>query len=185
MVDTSYFFTDFRWKQLQEAKAKDEGKPQLDHDSPRGEVSPVNEVEGEKFGTVGCVALDRAGNLAAATSTGGVVNKRYHRLGDSPIIGAGTYADNRSCAVSCTGKGEDFIRLAVAHEVSALMRHKRILLKTAAKTALGEIKEIGGRGGFIAVDTLGNVFMRFSTSGMFRAKIDGKERRKVAIYGKK
>ena len=182
MADSSYFITPFRKSQWEKVRSRD--TTVLDNDTRGGDIHPLDETIHEKYGTVGCVALDQYGNLAAATSTGGLVNKKYHRIGDSPVIGAGTYADNRSCAVSCTGKGEDFIRFVVAHEVSALMRYKKLPVKTAAKAVLNEVKKSGGRGGCIAVDRQGNVTMRFTTSGMFRAKIDGKGRRKVAIYAK-
>lgn len=179
MADDQYFITPFRREQWERVRHRD--TTVLDNDT-RGEVEPVDELKNEKYGTVGCVALDRYGNLAAATSTGGLVNKKYHRIGDSPIIGAGTYADNRSCAVSCTGKGEDFIRFVAAHEIASLVRYKKLPVSPAAKAVLNEIKKYGGRGGCIAVDRAGNVATRFTTSGMFRARIDGKGKRKVAIY---
>lgn len=182
MADSAYFITPFRKSQWEKVRLRD--TTVLDNDTRGGEVHPVDETVHEKYGTVGCVALDQYGNLAAATSTGGLVNKKYHRIGDSPIIGAGTYADNRSCAVSCTGKGEDFIRYVVAHEIAALMRYKKLPVKIAAKAVLNEVKKNGGRGGCIALDRKGNVTMRFTTSGMFRAKIDGKGKRKVSIYAK-
>src|SRR5690606_9134502 len=118
-----------------------------------------------KFGTVGAVALDRHGNLAAATSTGGMTNKRFGRVGDSPIIGAGTYADNRSCAVSATGHGEYFIRAAVAHDICARMRYGGRTLQEAAAEVIEEVGELGGTGGVIALDRAGNIAMPFNTEG--------------------
>ena len=178
--DTSYFFTPFRWEQLQKIKNSD--TTHLDSDT-HGEVQPPDETKIEKFGTVGCVAIDANGNLAAATSTGGIANKKYNRIGDSPIIGAGTYANNKTCAVSCTGKGDDFIRLVVAHDISALMEYKRFSLKRAVqKVILEKLKAIGGRGGCIAIDRKSNIEMPFTTSGMFRGSIDKNGKKKVAIY---
>jgi beta-aspartyl-peptidase (threonine type) len=133
-------------------------------------------------GTVGAVALDRDGTLAAATSTGGYTGKLAGRVGDSPLIGAGTYADNLSCAVSGTGWGEAFIRTALAHEVSARMRHRRESLSSAAKAALGGLKRTGGDGGLIALDRRGNIVMPFVSEGMLRACIGADGRRGVAIY---
>lgn len=126
-----------------------------------------------KFGTVGCVALDKNGNIAAGTSTGGMTNKRWGRIGDSPIIGAGTYANNTTCGVSSTGWGEFFIRAVVAHDISALMEYKGISLKEAARKVIQEkIPKLGGDGGIIAIDHWGNIVMEFNTSGMFRASMD-------------
>jgi beta-aspartyl-peptidase (threonine type) len=133
-------------------------------------------------GTVGAVALDRHGDLAAATSTGGYTGKLPGRVGDSPIIGAGTYADNASCAVSGTGWGEAFIRVALAHEVSARMQHLKEPLPEAARAALRKIARIGGDGGLVAVDRHGNIAMPFNSQGMFRACIDADGRRIVKIY---
>jgi beta-aspartyl-peptidase (threonine type) len=133
-------------------------------------------------GTVGAVALDRHGNLAAATSTGGYTGKLPGRIGDSPIIGAGTYADNRSCAVSGTGWGEAFIRVALAHEVSARMRHRGDSLQRAAAAALASVARIGGDGGLVAIDRHGNVAMPFNSEGMLRACIHADGKRLVKIY---
>lgn len=133
-------------------------------------------------GTVGAVALDRLGNLAAATSTGGYTGKLPGRVGDSPIIGAGTYADNASCAVSGTGWGEAFIRVALAHEVCARMRHRGDSLQRAASAALSSIARLGGDGGLVAVDRRGNVAMPFNSEGMFRACIRRDGRRLAEIY---
>ena len=169
MKDSEYFFDEYRFRQWQ--KAKERGRIMLDHDED--DKGPKD----EKYGTVGAVALDKRGNLAAATSTGGVVNKRYGRIGDSPIPGAGTYANNQSCAVSCTGQGEFFIRLSVAHEISSLLRYGNMSLDQAVKKVINdELKKMGGRGGLIAVDKDGNISMRFNTKGMYRAgKKEGEE----------
>lgn len=167
-----YFFDEYRFKQWQRAKEKN--MITLDHDSGEKE---------EKYGTVGAVALDRRGNLAAATSTGGMVNKRYGRIGDSPLLGAGTYANNESCAVSCTGQGEYFIRLSVAHEVSSLLRYKNLSLEDAAKLVINDqLKKIGGKGGLIAIDKDGNITMKFNTKGMYRASKKEGEKVYIGIY---
>jgi len=154
IVPPSYFFTQKRFNELQELLKK------------------------EKFGTVGCCALDKNGNLAAGTSTGGMANKRYNRIGDSPIIGAGTYANNSTCAVSGTGHGEYFIRWTVAHDISALMEYKGLNLKEASELVVNDkLVKAGGSGGVICVDKSGNISMPFNSSGMFRgfATADGKE----------
>lgn len=137
----------------------------------------------EKFGTVGAVALDQHGNLAAGTSTGGMMGKRYGRVGDAPIIGAGTYADNATCAVSATGHGEYFIRAVVGHEIASIIRYTGLSLPEAASAVVhGTLVEMGGTGGVISVDPQGRVAMPFNTSGMYRAAIDGQGRRTIAIY---
>lgn len=147
-----YFDTEFRWQQLQEARSK--GSLNLDH---------------TKYGTVGAAALDRSGNLAAATSTGGLTNKQYGRVGDSALIGAGTLADNATCAISCTGYGEAFIQHTVAHEVSARMHHAGQSLVEAANYVIHHIlPQPSGEGGLIAVDSLGNVCLPFNTQMMYR-----------------
>ena len=154
IVAPSYFYTNKRFNELQELLKK------------------------EKFGTVGCCALDKNGNLAAGTSTGGMANKRYNRIGDSPIIGAGTYANNNTCAVSGTGHGEYFIRWTVAHDISALMEYKGLNLKEASELVVNDkLVKAGGSGGVICVDKSGNISMPFNSSGMFRgfATADGKE----------
>jgi beta-aspartyl-peptidase (threonine type) len=124
--------------------------------------------DADRHGTVGAVALDASGNLAAATSTGGTTNKLPGRVGDSPVIGAGTFADNNTCAVSCTGDGEFFIRATVAHEISALIEDRGASLREAAESALTDSQKLGGSGGLIAVDKNGNVALPFNTSGMYR-----------------
>jgi len=133
-------------------------------------------------GTVGAVALDRDGNLAAATSTGGYTGKLPGRIGDSPLVGAGTYADNRACAVSGTGQGEAFIRALVAYDVAARMRYRRAALAAAARAALANVARLGGDGGLVAVDRRGNIAMPFNSEGMYRASIDRRGKRFVGIY---
>ena len=157
-LPADYFYDEFRYKQWQEAKAT--GAMQLDH-------TPLNE---KKFGTVGAVACDVHGNVAAATSTGGMTNKKYGRVGDSPIIGAGNYANNSTCAVSCTGSGEYFIRGVVAYDVSCLMEYKGLSLQEACDTVVHDrLLKIGGDGGLVAADAKGNVALPFNTEGMYRA----------------
>ncbi|MEY3712636.1 MAG: hypothetical protein RL321_256 [Pseudomonadota bacterium] len=149
----------------------------------QGRTQPRNELSG--LGTVGAVAIDSAGNLAAATSTGGMTNKRWGRIGDAPIIGAGTYANNSSCAVSATGHGEYFIRSVVAYDVCALMEYKGYSLDRAATEVVkGKLVERGGEGGIIAVDRSGNVALEFNSPGMFRGMRDSAGRREIAIYEK-
>ncbi|MEQ1741795.1 MAG: isoaspartyl peptidase/L-asparaginase [Candidatus Nitrotoga sp.] len=166
IVDPSYFYTQHRWDQLQKAIAKE--RVLRDHDVDPG--TPLSDLD-EKRGTVGAVALDCYGNLAAGTSTGGLTNKRYGRVGDSSIIGAGTYADNRSIAVSATGTGEMFIRTAAAFNTAVQVRLQRIPIAEAADNALAEIAAMGGDGGLIVLDTSGNYAIRFNTSGMYRGTI--------------
>ena len=167
LVPRSYFFTERRWQQLERARAGDKLSP-----------AAIG-----YFGTVGAVALDRHGNLAAATSTGGMTNKRWGRVGDSPLVGAGTYADNASCAVSATGSGEYFIRSVLAHEISALMKYRGLPVEEAARQAVhGRLKDIGGEGGVIVVDREGNVAMQFNSEGMFRGARDSRGRRQIDIY---
>ena len=163
----TYFHTDLRWQQLQRALEVERGKQgallRLQRDEPG---------QGAYFGTVGAVALDQAGNLAAATSTGGVTNKRFGRVGDSPIIGAGTYASNASCAVSATGTGEFFIRFTVAHDICARVEYQGVGAQQAADTVvLDVLKQAGGDGGVIGLDRSGQVIMSFNTTGMSRGYI--------------
>ena len=174
MVDPSYFSTEARRQQLKLARVAD--RVALDHDG-----APL--VEGSKFGTVGAVALDMHGHLAAATSTGGMTNKRVGRIGDSPLIGAGTYADDLTAAVSCTGSGEMFIRAVAAYDVCARMRYAGQSLKDACDTVVMQtLPAIDGRGGLIAVDRLGNVCLPFNTEGMYRAHARGADAPQTAIH---
>ncbi len=168
MVDTAYFFTQRRWDYLQKL-LQDENQA---NQTALSESENAEPASNKKFGTVGAVALDKKGNLAAATSTGGMTNKKWGRVGDSPIIGAGTYADNRTCAVSATGHGEYFMRNVVCYDIAARMRYKQIPLAQAAKEMImGELKERGGQGGVIAIDQSGNIAMPFNTSGMYRGYV--------------
>ncbi|HWM71351.1 MAG TPA: isoaspartyl peptidase/L-asparaginase [Steroidobacteraceae bacterium] len=148
-----------------------------------GDAVPAPYRGGTITGTVGAVAIDRAGNLAAATSTGGMTNKRYGRVGDSPIIGAGTYANNKTCAISATGSGEFFIRAVVAHDIHALVQYKQLSIAAAAREVVQEkLKRHGGEGGVIAIDRNGHIALEFNSEGMFRGARDSHGRREVAIY---
>jgi L-asparaginase / beta-aspartyl-peptidase len=167
-----YFFSQERYDQL--LRAREVNKILLDH----------NTATEKKFGTVGAVALDRHGNLAAGTSTGGLTNKRFGRIGDSPVIGAGNYANNKTCAVSCTGHGEYFLRSVVAYDISCLMEYKNYSLTRACEAVvMDKLKKSGGEGGLIAIDHNGHVEMPFNTEGMYRAKKhEEDEAPLVAIY---
>jgi len=179
IVDPNYFYTERRFKSLQKIKGKD--KTELDHDT---KVSFYDEdIKDSKFGTVGCAALDKNGNLAAGTSTGGMTNKRWGRIGDSPIIGAGTYANNNTCAVSSTGWGEYFIRGMVAYDISALMEYKGLSLKAASKEVIqNKLTHLGGTGGIVAIDKNGNMVAEFNTAGMYRATMNDKGELTIGIY---
>ena len=166
-----YFFTDERYKQL--LQARESGVVQLDHT-----------VEKPKpIGTVGAVACDAKGNVAAATSTGGMTNKKYGRIGDTPLVGLGTYADNETCAVSCTGHGEYFMRAVAAYDVSALMKYKNLSLEEAAGEVVEKLRAVGGEGGLIAVDSDGNVALPFNSAGMYRGFIKTDGEMIIEIYG--
>lgn len=178
IVDTSYFFEQKRWNEM--LKIRDSTKTILDNEGS-GSIDDLDKIN--KFGTVGCVVLDKYGNLAAGTSTGGITNKKYNRIGDSPIIGAGTYANNQTCAISCTGHGEDFIRLVAAHKVSCYMDMKHKTLDKAANQVINkELTAIGGRGGLIGIDSKGNVTFAFNTTGMFRGSINKNGEKFIGIY---
>lgn len=178
IVDPSYFYTPERWKNLQDAKRQDSLK------AAAGKSSSYQfENKDYKFGTVGAVALDRYGNLAAATSTGGMTNKKYGRIGDAPIIGAGTYANNATCAVSCTGWGEYFIRLVVAKSISDMMEYKNMPVKEAAdEMVMKKVPALGGDGGLIVLDNKGNFAMPFNTEGMYRGYIKEDGSFEIKIY---
>ncbi len=179
LVDPSYFFTQKRFNSLQ--RIKDKEKTELDHDGKTAFADPI--IKASKFGTVGCAALDKNGNLAAGTSTGGMTNKRWNRIGDSPVIGAGTYANNATCAVSSTGWGEYFIRAMVAHDISALMEYKGISLQEAASEVIQKkVPALGGDGGVVSIDKDGNVAMEFNTAGMYRAHMDAEGKLFIGIY---
>lgn len=169
IVDPSYFYTEDRWNGLQRVLQKEKETMQLDHDATSYNYEPINFVD-EKFGTVGAVALDKEGNLSAGTSTGGMTNKKYGRIGDSPIIGAGTYA-NKFVGVSSTGWGEYFIKSVAAYDVAALMEYKNYSVKKAGDEVVKKIGKLGGDGGMIILDYKGNAHFPFNTSGMYRGSI--------------
>lgn len=188
LVDQKYFFTERRWNDLQRIKQEEKEKEQKDKnktDKPAKQTSellnyadlPVN-----RFGTVGAVALDKHGNLAAGTSTGGKTNKKFGRIGDAPIIGAGTYANNNTCAVSATGDGELFIRSAVAYDISAMMEYQARTLDSAAKISLDKVKALGGEGGVIGIDKFGNVTLSFNSDGMYRGYVGPNGKPVIKIF---
>ena len=174
LVDQKYFYTEERWQALQKMKEAEK----------RGGVGGKKFIvtDQDRHGTVGAVALDKNGNLAAATSTGGTTNKKAGRVGDSPIIGGGTYANNTTCAVSATGDGEYFIRSVVAHDVSALMEYRGMKLQEAAQMVLDKVAKIGGTGGLVAIDHDGNIALPFNTSGMYRGHVGVDGEFVVEIY---
>ncbi|MBN2806976.1 MAG: isoaspartyl peptidase/L-asparaginase [Prolixibacteraceae bacterium] len=161
MVDNEYFKTAKRFEEFERAKQR---------------------YLKDKMGTVGCVVYDGKGNLAAGTSTGGMTLKRWGRIGDAPVIGAGTYADNATCAVSCTGHGEYFIRLGIARDIAARMEYKQLSLEEAARETLDKLTQYQGTGGFVAVDNQGNLVMQFNTRAMFRASIKANGKKEIAIF---
>ena len=166
--EDAYFYNELRYKQWVDLKESESF--QLDHSD-------------KKFGTVGAVALSNDGNIAAATSTGGMTNKKFGRIGDSPIIGAGTYANNTTCAISCTGHGELFMRSVVAYDISCLIEYKGMSLKEACQLVVYEkLVKIGGEGGLIALDKYGNIELPFNSEGMFRGFIDKDGAMKIEIY---
>ena len=177
IVDQDYFFTERRingLKRVQNAeKLKGVYKTQNDRSF----------LENQRYGTVGCVALDKSGNLAAGTSTGGMTNKKWNRIGDAPIIGAGTYANNLTCAISATGWGEFFIRAVVAHDISAIMEYKGLSIQEAAYEVIhNKVGALGGNGGIIGIDNNGNIAMEMNTSGMYRAHMNQEGKLEVKIY---
>lgn len=181
MVDPSYFFTQERWDGLQKAKKADSLKKRIDTVSKKA-VRQLDNPD-NKYGTVGAVALDKHGNLAAATSTGGMTNKRYNRVGDAPIIGAGTYANNATCAISGTGWGEYFIRLVMAKTVSDRMEYgNQSLNEAATDMIMKKLPSLGGDGGLIGVDKNGNITMPFCTEGMYRGYVKSTGETAVKIY---
>lgn len=181
MVDPSYFRDEKRYEQLM--KVIDAEKQALDHSSLLKLEMEDPYFKDRKYGTVGAVAVDSKGNIASATSTGGMTNKRYGRVGDVPIIGAGTYADNATCAVSATGHGEFFIRAVVAHEIAAQMKHAgKSLAKAAEDVVMKQLVEMKGEGGVIAIDQKGNITMPFNSQGMYRGYIREKGAGKTFIY---
>tara|TARA_Y100000766_G_C18892547_1_gene599297 strand:- start:1464 stop:2300 length:837 start_codon:yes stop_codon:yes gene_type:complete len=163
IIDNEYFITETRLKSLLNTKKRDS-------------------IKDNKFGTVGCVAIDKFGNITSGTSTGGMTNKKWNRIGDVPIIGAGTYANNNTCGISSTGWGEYFIRNVVAYDISSQIEYKKISIDLAAKNTLKKVKDLGGNGGVIGIDKNGNILMDFNTEGMYRGykKSDGES--EISIY---
>ena len=163
IINNEYFITETRLKSLLNAKKRDS-------------------IKDNKFGTVGCVAIDKFGNISSGTSTGGMTNKKWNRIGDVPIIGAGTYANNNTCGISSTGWGEYFIRNVVAYDISSQIEYKKISIDLAAKNTLKKVKDLGGNGGVIGIDKNGNILMDFNTEGMYRGykKSDGES--EISIY---
>ena len=172
-----YFFSQFRYDQWKEIRDSDTYS--LDH--THQDIAEL--MKDKKFGTVGAVAVDKQGNIAAATSTGGMTNKRYGRIGDSPIIGAGTYANNKTCGISCTGHGEPFIRAVAAHDVNAIMEYKGYSLQDAMNEVVHhKLINLKGEGGMIGVDAAGNTAMVFNSAGMYRAMKNSKGEQKIGFY---
>jgi beta-aspartyl-peptidase (threonine type) len=165
IVPNKYFYTERRYQSLQSLLKRERERTQKDN-----------------TGTVGCAVLDTHGNLCAGTSTGGMTNKKYGRIGDSPIIGAGTYANNKTCAVSCTGHGEYYIRLGFARDISAMMEYQNLSVTEACKKEIDKLSELEGTGGVIGVDADGNIAMEFNTSGMFRGYIKSSGEKEIAIF---
>ena len=183
IVDPSYFYTDLRWKMLEEALRRQKvplpPKPRSQQPAEPAAGPPAD----HRFSTVGCVAIDRQGNLAAGTSTGGLTAKLPGRVGDSPLIGAGTFADNQSCAVSATGEGEYFIRAVAAHDIAALVEYQGLTVAQASHIVVHEkIKRAGGEGGVIVLDRHGNLAMSYSSEGMYRGYVTRSGKIRVMIY---
>ena len=177
MESDEYFFTQQRYNQWSEMRDSDSYV--LDHKSDK----LIESEKGKKFGTVGAVACDKNGNIAAATSTGGMTNKQYGRIGDSPMIGIGTYANNKTCAISCTGHGEPFIRAVVAHDISCLMEYKSLSLKDAAEeVVMNKLIKMNGEGGIIGIDAKGNSAFIFNCAGMYRGLKNSDGENRIAIY---
>ena len=180
IVDPSYFYTESRFKSLQ--RIKNSVKTELDYDDKKAAFYDAD-IKNSKFGTVGCVALDKNGNISAGTSTGGMTNKRWGRIGDAPIIGSGTYANNKTCGVSSTGWGEYFIRGQIAYDISAQMEYQQKTLKEATSDVIqNKLTKLGGTGGVVALDKNGNMSFEFNTSGMYRASMNDKGELVVKIY---
>jgi len=165
IVPNKYFYTKSRYESLKQLQKKERERAEKDN-----------------IGTVGCAVLDTHGNLCAGTSTGGMTNKKYGRIGDAPVIGAGTYANNKTCAISCTGHGEYYIRLGFARDISALMEYKNMSVAEACDEEIRKLTELNGTGGVIAVDSNGNIAMEFNTSGMFRGYIKSNGEKEIAIF---
>ncbi|WP_282135180.1 isoaspartyl peptidase/L-asparaginase family protein [Seonamhaeicola maritimus] len=179
MVDSTYFFTSSRYNELKRIKLQENDNP-IDYNS----ILNKNFLGDRKYGTVGAVAIDKEGNIAAGTSTGGMTNKKYGRIGDSPIIGAGTYANNLTCGISATGTGEYFIRTVAAHEVSNLIQYKKVSPQDALHEVLNnQIGKLGGKGGMILLDKNANIFWDFNTKGMFRGYKKSTGENVVEMFG--
>ena len=177
IVSPEYFLTERRINALKEVQ-KASSISKTNHKYQSNDF-----INQQRYGTVGCVALDIYGNLAAGTSTGGMTNKKWNRIGDAPIIGAGTYANNATCAISSTGWGEFFIRTVVAHDISALMEYKKLSIQDAAYEVIyNKVAKLGGDGGVIGIDSKGNMMMEMNTPGMYRAKMDASGKLEVKIY---
>ncbi|BAO54735.1 isoaspartyl peptidase/L-asparaginase family protein [Nonlabens marinus] len=189
IVSNSYFYTENRFKGLQRVLER-EAEMEAESKATEPQRTALRKLElkdpffnDSKYGTVGCVALDKNGNIAAGTSTGGMTNKKYGRIGDAPIIGSGTYANNATCGVSSTGHGEYFIRAQVAYDISALMEYSGLTLKEATnKVIQDKLVKLGGTGGVVALDHYGNVSMDFNTAGMYRAMMNDKDELVVGMY---
>ena len=180
IVDPSYFYTQRRHKSL--LRIKNRNKTALDHNDKKAAFYDAD-IKNSKFGTVGCVALDKIGNISAGTSTGGMTNKRWGRIGDSPVIGSGTYANNKTCGVSSTGWGEYFIRGQVAYDISAQIEYQQKTLKQATRDVIqNKLTNLGGTGGVVALDKNGNMSFEFNTAGMYRASMNDKGELVVKIY---
>lgn len=180
IVEPGYFYTERRFKALE--RIRDREKSELDHNDKQAQFYE-SDIKNAKFGTVGCVALDKDGNISAGTSTGGMTNKRWGRIGDAPIIGSGTYANNKTCGVSSTGWGEYFIRSQVAYDISAQMEYANKSLKEATTDVIqNKLTKLGGTGGVVALDKNGNMYFEFNTAGMYRASMDDKGNLVVKIY---
>jgi beta-aspartyl-peptidase (threonine type) len=201
LVPEKYFWTQERWDSLQRIIKEEKAKEKAAKDGKKvsqtiqnskfkiqnsklaeAETASERELAYNKFGTVGAVALDSGGNLAAGTSTGGMTYKKFGRVGDAPVIGAGTYANNATCAISATGWGEFFIRLGVARDVSATMEYRGVPVQQAADSVMNKVKTLGGDGGVIAIDKFGNIGISFNSEGMYRAYIDSDGKPVVEIY---
>ncbi len=165
IVKNNYFFTESRYQSLKRLQKRERERTEKDN-----------------TGTVGCAVLDTYGNICAGTSTGGMTNKKYGRIGDSPVIGAGTYANNKTCAVSATGHGEYYIRLGFARDISALMEYQNMSVKEACAEEIRKLSELGGTGGVIGIDADGNIAMEFNTGGMFRGYIKSSGKKEIAIF---
>jgi beta-aspartyl-peptidase (threonine type) len=184
LVDPKYFWTQPRWDALQKILKEEADKAKPKAGGATAAVMPTRSLPENRFGTVGAVALDKDGNLAAGTSTGGMTNKKYGRVGDAPIIGAGTYANNETCAVSATGWGEYFIRLSVARDISSLIEYRAMTIQGAADVVIKQkLQKLGGDGGIIAVDKFGNIGISFNSEGMYRGYINSEGKPVVEIYG--